>query len=224
MQGLEYSVDIAFCIDATGSMSSIINLVKEWALGFHDDLNAALKAKDKHVDTLRVRVIEFRDCYVDGDSAFRTSEFFHLPEQSEAFASFVKDINASGGGDPPESGLEALAIAINSDWTATGSKRRHVIVVWSDTSTHPLEMNAGSKPSNYPQDIPETFDQLTDLWDGQMGMSTSAKRLILFTPDAESWTDIQNHWENVVHYPSKAGMGLSDVNKQTILDTIAQSV
>lgn len=224
MQGLEYSVDIALCIDATGSMTSVIERVKSEAMSLCSQLTDRLRERDKIVDTLRIRVIEFRDFYADGDQAMRACDFFRLPDQDAEFSQFVGGITAAGGGDEPENGLEAITVAMNSDWTTAGTRRRHVIVVWTDASAHPLEKNRSAKPPTYPQGIPADFDELTDLWEGQSGMNSSAKRLILFCPDGHGWTDIANHWTNTVQYPSKAGEGLSDVDLATILDTIAESV
>lgn len=223
MQGLKYTVDIVMCIDSTGSMAPIIDKVKSNALKFYEDLMEVMKLKDKSIDTLRVRVISYRDYYYDGEESMFTSDFFTLPEDKDTFANFINTIKAEGGGHEPECGLEALALAIHSDWNKTGDKKRQIIVVWTDASTHPLEKNENSKPVNYPQSIPSNFDDLTDLWDGQF-ISHAAKRLIVYAPDAYAWTDIANHWENTIQYPSKAGDGLNEVDYQTILDAIASSV
>jgi hypothetical protein len=151
------------------------------------------------------------------------SDFFTLPTQTEFFKKFIDGILAEGGGEEPESGLEAIALAIKSKWNKTGDKKRQIIVVWTDASVHPLEAQENSKPANYPQNIPANFDELTDLWDGQY-MSHASKRLIIYSPDAYAWSDIANHWDNTIQYPSKAGEGLSEIDYQTILDAIASSV
>jgi len=223
MQGLSYHVDIVMCIDATGSMSPIIEKVKHNALRFYEDLETIMRQKSKQIDVLRVRVIVFRDYYADGEKAMQSSDFFVLPAQKEAFKVFVDAIQADGGGDEPENGLEALALAIQSDWSKEGDKRRQIILLWTDASSHPLELKAENKPQNYPKTIPQNFDELSDLWDSQL-MSRSAKRLIMYTPDAYAWSDVANHWENTIQYPSKAGEGLNEVDYQTILDAIANSV
>jgi len=223
MQGLSYHVDIVMCIDATGSMSPIIGKVKENALRFYDDLATLMRQKSKQIDVLRVKVIAFRDYYVDGDKSMETSEFLTLPDQKDEFKKFIDAIQADGGGDEPENGLEALSLAIQSDWSKEGDKRRQIILLWTDASTHALEFKAESKPQNYPVSTPKNFDDLSDLWDGQT-MSRASKRLIMYTPDAYAWTDIANHWENTIQYPSKAGEGLNEVDYQTILDAIANSV
>ncbi|GHU57069.1 hypothetical protein FACS189411_09540 [Bacteroidia bacterium] len=219
-QGLKYNVDIVFCIDVTGSMGGILETVKTNALKFYPDLQKALSEKDKNVDSLRIKVIAFRDFEADGSSALEQLEFVKIPENDGKFSSFVSGLKPTGGGDEPENGLEAIALAIKSDWDKGGDRQRHIVVVWSDASTHPLEKASSYKPSG----LPANFNELTDWWEGQSYMSNTAKRLILFTPDATAWTDIATHWESVIHVPSKAGEGLADVDYKTILSTIVNSI
>jgi hypothetical protein len=223
-KGLEYAVDIAFCIDVTGSMSPILDRVKDNALRFYDDVQRNLTDKGKNVDELRVRVIAFRDLKADGPAALQESPFFSLPEEQASFAEFVRRLVPEGGGDAPESGLEAVALAINSPWTTSGDRRRQVIVVWTDSPAQPLTGEpAAAAP--YGDKIPKDFSDLTDLWENEQGvMGANAKRLIVFAPDGPGWTDISGVWENVVHHPSKAGEGLSEVDYGTIVDSIANSV
>ena len=61
-----YTVDMVFCIDATGSMEDdtglqdkIINMVKKNALHFYDDFCLTMSKKRKLVQQLRVRVVAF---------------------------------------------------------------------------------------------------------------------------------------------------------------------
>ena len=224
MQGVQYAVDIVFCIDATGSMGHLIDTVKTNALRFETDLQHLMEDAGKHIDELRVRVVAFRDYYCDGEIALQASPFFHLPQQKDEFAAFVKGLRADGGGDEPETSLEALAEAIRSEWSKSGDRRRQIIAFWTDASAHPLEKQADAKPAHYPTDLPNNFDDLTDWWEGQYHMSQTAKRLILYAPDAYAWTDIATHWSNTVHYPSKAGEGLEEVDYQSILNSIVNSV
>lgn len=223
-QGFTYAVDIALVIDATGSMGSIIERVKDGAVRFHEELDKVMSKKGKHIDDLRIRVIAFRDYYHDDSDALVCSDFISLPAELARLENFVTEIKAVGGGDEPETGLEALAEAMRSPWTRSGTRRRHVIVVWTDAATHPLEKNAGAKPARYPADLPADFNALTDMWEGQNYMDANAKRLVLFAPDAYAWSDIATHWESCIHYPSRSGEGLSEIDYTTILDTIAHSI
>jgi len=220
---LHYAVDIVFCIDVTGSMTPVLDAVKANALRFYEDVQTNLTAKGKSVDELRVRVIAFRDFSVDDDGALQESSFYTLPDEQVAFGGFVDALVAQGGGDAPESGLEAVALAINSPWTSHGDRRRQVIVVWTDAPAHPL--NFAVLPPSLASSVPTSFSDLTDLWEDPQGpVGSSSKRLILFAPDGAGWTDISANWENVVHHPSEAGGGLSEIDYGTIVDSIGNSV
>jgi hypothetical protein len=224
--GPSYSVDLVLVIDATGSMGPIIGWVQSSALSFHDDLAEHMNEIGKTVNSLRVRVVAFRDFYADSAAeSLMASDFFRLPEQRGNFADFLRGIRASGGGDEPETGLEGLAEAIQSPWARDGAKQRQIIVVWTDASAHPLEKEKGAKPAGYPAYMPADLDEMTDLWDGQSSpVHPSWKRLLLYAPDVYPWTDIANNWDNTLHYTSKAGVGLGDKDYKSIVDAIAQSV
>jgi hypothetical protein len=222
-RGLSYAVDIVFCIDVTGSMTPIIDQVKNNALRFYDDVQKNLTEKGKNVDQLRVRVLAFRDFKADGAAALQESPFYTLPAERAGFSDFVHGLLAEGGGDAPESGLEAVALAINSPWTTTGDRRRQVIVIWTDQPAQPLDPSV--LPADLASRVPADFSALTDLWENEQGpMGSSSKRLILFAPDGPGWSDISGVWENVVHHPSQAGGGLSEIDYGTIIDSIGNSV
>lgn len=222
-RGLSYAVDIVFCIDVTGSMDPIIDAVKTNALRFYDDVQTNLVAKGKNVDELRVRVVAFRDLAADGEAAIQESPFYRLPDERSAFSGFVDGLVAEGGGDAPESGLEAVALAMNSQWTNRGDRRRQVVVVWTDQPAKPLD--PALVPADLQSRVPGDFSALTDVWEDTQGrLGASSKRLILFAPDGPGWSDISAVWENVVHHPSQAGGGLSDVDYGTIIDSIGNSV
>jgi hypothetical protein len=222
-RSLSYAVDIVFSIDVTGSMTPIIDAVKTNALRFYSDVQTNLTAKGKNVDELRVRVVAFRDFGADGEAALQESPFFALPAEQSAFRDFVSGLVAEGGGDAPESGLEAVALAMTSPWTTRGDRRRQVIVVWTDQPAQPLD--PAVLPAGLRERVPADFSALTDMWEDPQGpLGSSSKRLILFAPDGPGWSDISGVWENVVHHPSQAGGGLSDVDYGTIVDSIGNSV
>ena len=223
LRGLSYAVDIVFCVDVTGSMTPILDQVKANALRFYSDVQSNLTAKGKTIDELRVRVVAFRDIIADGEAALQESPFFELPAEETGFSGFVNGLVAEGGGDAPESGLEAVALAMTSPWTTRGDRRRQVIVVWTDQPAHPLD--ASAVPPGLAGRVPADFSALTDVWEDPQGpLGSSSKRLIVFAPDGPGWSDISGVWENVVHHPSQAGGGLSDVDYGTIIDSIGNSV
>ena len=68
-RNLTYNVDMVFCIDCTGSMENIIDIVKRNALNFYHDVTSVMEKKNKHITQLRVRVVAFRDYLADGADA-----------------------------------------------------------------------------------------------------------------------------------------------------------
>ena len=228
---MKYNVDMVFCIDATGSMKKVIDMVKDNALNFYRDVvesmeNAPDQMQKKSINTMRIRVVIYRDYKADHDMAMMTTRFFKLPEEEEQFRDAINSVQAHGGGDEPEDGLEALAYAIRSDWNKEGIKKRNIIVVWTDASTHPI--GYGSSDPAYPGGMPRSFSELTEWWgDEQMEspfINDNAKRLILFAPERPAWTDIVDSWNNVIHYPSVAGEGMEEFTYREIIDAIYNSI
>ena len=232
---MDYKVDIVMCIDLTGSMQPCINTVKSRALQFWPDLQEALKNASKYVSDVRVKVIGFRDFEADGAKSLEVSRYFNLSEQGssdpEEYKKFVNGLVAEGGGDEPENALEALSLAIQSDWVQTGDKRRHVIVMFTDASAHKLE-NANRSNPYYPQDMPASLEELTDIWmtptSGQqvskIKLKQPAKRLVVFAPQMYPWPEIYESWTQVVYNPTADTSGLDDVTYEDIISTIVGSV
>ena len=229
-----YYVDIALVIDTTGSMEPVIETVKANALSFCADLNENLKRMQKSIDQLRVKVIAFKDFFGDGKESLQASPVLSLPDQNANLRNFVHNLYAAGGGNqahptefgseamPPESGLEALAYAIqHTPWTSAGTKCRHIIALWTDAYAHRLE-DAPLASSDYPADTPRSLPELTDIW-GQK-MNASAKRLILFTPDVYPWNILGEEWECVIHHIGHAGSNLAESDYSVILETISNSI
>lgn len=220
-QHTQYDVAIRYATDGTASMGPVIDLVKGDLLTFSDRLSAALAAKGKSIGRLLVGVDVFRDVFCDGADAFISSRFFDAATEQAEMRAFVDALVPKGGGDEPESGLHGVNVSLNAPWPKEAKKQRHVVVVYTDASAHPLEKSPDH--AGLPPNMAKSFGELTDRWSAQ-SMDRHAKRLILFAPDAYPWTDMATHWENTVHYPSRAGAGLSEVDSQTILDAIVNSI
>lgn len=222
---ITYNVDMVFCIDCTGSMSDIIELVKSNALNFYRDVTDAMNKKHKYISQLRVRVVAFRDYIADGDEAMLVTDFFRLPEEAAEFEACVRSLRADGGGDEPEDALEAIAYAIRSKWDNEGMKRRQVIVVWTDATTHPIGY-ARNCP-NYPAGMAQSMQELSQWWGDKQTkgfIDSNAKRLLLYAPDTPDWNIIAQNWDNVLHFPSEAGNGLSEFEYSEIIDTITNTI
>jgi hypothetical protein len=223
----EYNVDICLCIDATASMSSCIEMTKEKALSIYPALQAEMASTQKTIGQLRIKVILFRDYGVDPDPLVE-SEFFTLPEDNAAFQEFVDGITVSGGGDLPENALEAIAKALQSDWTTEGKKRRHIVLVFTDAEALPLGERASAP--GYPTDIPADLAGLSAWWEktDQSFASTydpAAGRLVVFAPKVSPWTDEElGVWNRVVLQESTAGEGLEDTSFEEVISFLSASI
>jgi hypothetical protein len=84
----------------------------------------------------------------------------------------------------------------------------------------------GAIPSAFRDEVPASLDELTDRWDGNQAVRLKgvARRLVIFGPDAYPWNVIADAWGQTVWLPSQAGNGLEDIEYQTILDTLQNSI
>lgn len=184
------TVDVVMCIDVTGSMSGIINTVKENAIGFYDSFNQCCAEEGIQLTSLNAQVIAYQDINCDGDRWLQVSETYSLPEQKEYFNDFVNALYADGGGDTPESGLEALDTAFSKkDWGVDDGYHRQVVILWTDA----------------PYLVGEYYTQLTvEGLEAKWNAMPSGRRLILFAPygaydyNAGDWEAFDG-WKNLIH-------------------------
>lgn len=225
---LQYAVDIVLCVDATLSMAPTLENVKRSALSFPRRLAEEMAGKGRGISSLRLKVIAFRDFGDCADDAITQTPFLAIPDDVDTFGRTVRGLTADGGGDLAESGLEALALAMASDWEKGLDRRRHVIVMFTDAPAHRLGDHRQRSAPTYPTSIPSSLDELFVQWGhGQSRgalMENSAKRLLIFAPEEYPWTDIADDWNNTLFFPSVAGDGLEEWEMDEIIATIAGSL
>lgn len=228
---LETWVDIVYCIDLTHSMSPIIDLVKKTALSLDEQLRDGLAEKGRAVSKLRVKVVGFRDLYVEREKALEISDFFSLPGQKDEFYDFVRSLKAAGGGDFPENSLEAIALAMNSNWCQTYDpdiRKRHIIVLFTDAEAHPLEKAAQGTNKFYPPNMPADIDEFIDMWTGQNAvMDDDAKRLVVYAPgdsDLFNLFDSQAGGGDIYAQPIEKDTGGKDLSNEMLIDMLTNSI
>ena len=74
MQSYKCAADLLIVMDATSSTQSYINQFKQHALSMYDEIILTLKEKARIIDEMRVKVIVFRDLYVDQEKAIEESQ------------------------------------------------------------------------------------------------------------------------------------------------------
>ena len=198
-------------------------------------MEKGLRENRRIIKNLRIKVIVFRDYYVDDKYAMEESRFFILPDEKQDFYNFVSRIKAGGGGDEPESGLEALALALKSNFVKDGDKKRHVIVLFTDASAHPLEQQKDGVPSNYPTNMFRDLSELYETWGmdqvalgatrnvGEQ-MAKSSKRLVLFAPSMYPWNEMEFALDNTMRKDMNKGNGGRDLELDDVIALIAYSI
>ena len=192
------TVDVVMCIDVTGSMSGIINTVKSNALSFYDLFKQCCTEEGIQLSALNTQVIAFRDKNEDSNW-LETSPTYSLPTDRAEYDSFVNGLYADGGGDTPESGLEALQAAFGkTDWGTDDGYHRQVVILWTDA---PYLIGSGSGVA---------VSSLASQWAGM----PSGRRMILFAPygsydsNGGDWGNLDG-WTNVIH-ESDLNSGFND--------------
>lgn len=222
--GTRRNIDIVFCIDGTGSMAPCIESVKSNARRFHLEFVSAMTDLGSEIDSMRVKVIVFRDYRNDGDQAMVESPFFELPTDTADFEKYLADISAEGGGDGPENGLEALYYAMKSDFT-TAAKDRQVIVLFTDADA--LKLKARASEAGYPAEMVDEAG-LLKMWacvaqDPDFKLRERNKRLVMFAPDGTKYKELISKLTRSVFEPVNMTDGLGDVDFKDIIKIIAAS-
>lgn len=195
----KFNIDIVCCIDLTSNMKSIIDKVKETVLTLHKDFQKALEDRFlSSINQLRIKVIGFRNFYCDGDQALEQSSFFRLPDETELFESYVNNLEAKGGGGLFANSLEALALAIKSDWHISKNRNKQVIILFTNSIAHPLEKAAENAKKNYPKGMPSSYPELVDWWYGAKHyINQYTKFLFVCAPEgSKPWESIEEDFDS----------------------------
>lgn len=118
--------DIMFVLDCTGSMQGEIDAIKDAITAFADTIES---------EGVRVRVglIEFRDRLIGEEPRVLTFAGQPFTNDPAAFRREVAALRATGGGDEPESSLDAVMLALRQPFALDANK---VIVLVTDAPPH----------------------------------------------------------------------------------------
>jgi len=118
--------DIMFVLDCTGSMQGEIDAIRDAITAFADTIKS---------DGVRARVglIEFRDRLINEEHRVLSFDGQPFTSDPAIFRQEVSKLKASGGGDEPESSLDAVMLALRQPFEAGVNK---VIVLVTDASPH----------------------------------------------------------------------------------------
>jgi Mg-chelatase subunit ChlD len=132
------TVDVAFCLDCTGSMSAWIAAAKGQILTITEDI--APKIQEKFPDLkleIKFSLIGFRD-YGDSDRLVCFPADYRFSDNKEAFKTHLQSLVARGGVDGPEDLLGALNMAgTQLQWE---SQIKYLVII-TDAPAHGQECN-----------------------------------------------------------------------------------
>ncbi|MGB3205336.1 MAG: VWA domain-containing protein [Crinalium sp.] len=118
--------DVMFVLDCTGSMQGEIDAIRDAITAFADTIES---------DGVRVRVglVEFRDRLINEEHRVLTFSGEPFTNNSAAFRKEIAALIATGGGDEPESSLDAIMLALRQPFNPDSNK---VIVLVTDAPPH----------------------------------------------------------------------------------------
>ncbi len=252
---LNCSVDIVFVIDATGSMRQLMEKIKQTAIALPKALTEAVKGAGKNMRRIRIKVIDFADFKSEGKDTIHESDFYNANTQIVQIINefdsikMVKDDGEGRGGDEiPENALEAIWLAMNSDFVEQRPDEdlRQIIMVFTDASPLRLQERAGcSGYSRY--NFPKKMDEMRRLWGKYYGdelhlrseeseeeeqrnldakLRPGCARMLLYAPLGDiaghSW-DYVSSWERVSTFPVVPYDGCLEIAVDRILDDIIKA-
>ena len=140
-------LDLAFCCDCTGSMSSYLRAAQDNILRIAKDIDARCSGKCD----LRYALVKYRD-HPPQDRSFVTEVFPFNPSVVKMKAA-VDTMKAAGGGDGPEAVAAALHAVNELQWRPNSTK---VVVLISDAPPHGL----GETGDGFPNGCPDGHDPI----------------------------------------------------------------
>lgn len=202
----KFYYDVVFCLDKTKKNKSQSGFICDFIEDFSNALKSYVANAETKVEKVRIKIIEFSD-YNVCDNAVIEHEFLDLPEDFDALADVLEEINY----DEEEkfsghsSGLEALSRAFKSEW-ADFEHGRQAVVLFS--LNQPLSLEESRNLDDYPKDFPANLFELKKLWEGGCDMKENQKLLALFTPkrkEKSSWISLES-WDQTI------AIGNEDIN------------
>ena len=232
LSGMETDVDIVFVVDATASMRPIWNMLEESVTFFSERIKEyAEESSMRKIGRIRIKVVWFKDFYYCADVAYGESLFFEMQAEKEKLKDYMVNVNISSSGHEAKSALEALSMAMRSDFTQGGTFRRHFIVLFTDAPAHPFEdYNAfssqqgknGCRVTMYPDHMPQNLKEFIDIWNLYENLESqkalgldefttkldmTGRRLVLVAPETYPWDKMEYEMDRLVRMDLNSGNG-----------------
>jgi len=207
--------DIVICVDATGSMSPCIEALKNQIRTFIAGLE---KPREANILPLnwRLKVIGFRDLHAGENFINLDGPMVKTAADAQAQVDLLE---AEGGGDEPESALDALwHAAAQTPWRPTPedpSPARRVVILFSDATSHPALHG----------DTVSTGAAGKDVNAVRLALADNSVYAYIWAPECPAWTELalQNRFL-VFTRLDDAGTGLSSVDFSALLSHLGKTL
>ena len=217
------NIDIVYALDATGSMGGCMANVKNNLNKINAEIYNQLTddAGNSQIDLLRVKFVIFRDYKSEGSAAITESRFFERPDDDKDMQDYINAVDAYGGDDGPENGLEAMYYAMKSDFNSSnGRKDRQVIILITDNDAH--ELGARAACAGYPSEMVD-FDGLKGMWSGadqSVSFGEKSKRMLIFAPAGTKYEEFAKVCTRVQFTETDLGDGLNGIDFAEVMRAI----
>lgn len=119
-------IEVVFCLDTTGSMGELIQGAKDKIWAISNQIAGGKPAPD-----LKIGLVGYRD---RGDAY--VTKIVELTDDLDAIHGKLREFQANGGGDAPESVNQALDEAVNKIMWSTDKKTLRIIFLVGDAPPH----------------------------------------------------------------------------------------
>lgn len=208
--------DIVFLIDSTGSMGGCIDGLKKNLNTFFTTLADASANSGCAIQDWRAKIVGFRDIEEDGSDWLENYPFVRDIDQ---LRSQLTSLEAEGGGDAPESLLDALFTLSQMGETAHGSEdpqkwRRaseavRAVAVFTDAPFKPKMRVRGAEGG--------TIEDAINF------INSTKMKLFIFAPNDSNYEKLST--ANFVEFTSVGGSGLDSVTSdQSVFEQLLKQL
>ncbi|ESO93495.1 hypothetical protein LOTGIDRAFT_74212, partial [Lottia gigantea] len=159
------TLDLAFAMDCTGSMSSYIKTAQDNIRNIVEEIVAAEKSD------IHLALVEYRD-HPPQDKTYVTRTHDFTPSV-KTMKGWLDGCSASGGGDTPEAVADALHDVLKLSWREEATK---ICILISDAPPHGLSNRSGD---SFPNGCPDNIDPV------EVVRSMAQKGITLYTVGCE---------------------------------------
>ena len=200
------NADFVFVLDATATMGVFIDRFRR---EFLPEFTKQLGNISSPGDAVRYKVIIFRDYGSEGENAIKESRFFKIPEEADELGHAMLYVEAGGGGDSPENGLEAIYYALKSDF----AEGEGTLTIFFFTDADAVALGKRKDCDGYPKDMVDE-EGLKKLWLGKTPsrLTQRGKRMIMFAPEGTAYSRIAAEMDNTVFVPTVKSGNLNDLD------------